>query len=143
MKKFLIFSLVLFATLLILEPVTIATTFEPAVIPRPDNLPGPNLNDETVSGTRRIFTEYVLPNFAVGLIGLTAAVSLLFLIIGAVRFITLYGNEEGIDTAKNQIIYALVGLLAALLAYTIVTITINLRYEPITQESNSIGNQAP
>ncbi|MBD3361044.1 hypothetical protein GF366_04575 [Candidatus Peregrinibacteria bacterium] len=98
-------------------------------IPKPELLPGPSqATIEKEGGSARpILTETILPYFAVGLIGFIGGLSLLFLVIAGVRFVTAYGNEEAIEKAKKQAIYATVGLVIALLSYTIVTIIVNLR----------------
>ncbi len=106
--------------------------FQPAIIPKAKNLPGPEITNSTA--TRKLFGEVVLPKMAVYIIGFVGGLSLLFLIIGGARFAMSYSNEEDIGNAKNQVIYALVGLLIALLSYAIVAIVINLKFE---------GNQTP
>lgn len=103
--------------------------FAPAVIPKADNLPGPQYTGETAKSNRSIFGETVLPKIAVYVIGFTGGLSLLFLVIGGVRFTMAYANEEDIGNAKNQVIYALVGLLVAMLSYAIVAIVTNLQFE--------------
>ena len=100
-----------------------ATTYQPPKIPKPNTLVGPETN------TRNVLTENVLPNLAVGVVGFVAAMALLFLIIAGVRFAMVYGNEESAQTAKKQVTFALVGLIVALLAYTIVAIISNLGFE--------------
>lgn len=91
------------------------------VIPKPRTLPGPDTTDN-----RKALTESILPNFAVGTIGFVGALSLIFLVIGGVRFATAYGKEESVENAKKQVIHALVGLVIALLSYTIVSIISNI-----------------
>ncbi|MBL4694284.1 hypothetical protein JKY72_02845 [Candidatus Gracilibacteria bacterium] len=113
-----------------------------AAIPKPDFIPGPDLSE----GSRKALTESVLPKFAVGTVGLVAAISLLFLIISGVRFVTSYGNDEAVESAKKQAIYAIVGLLVAMLSYTIVAIVGNFQFseeerpefEPILQKEEII-----
>ncbi len=56
-------------------------------------------------------------NFALGLIG---ALSLLFIIIGGVRMVASAGNEAAITAGKKTVIWAVIGLVVALLAYTII-----------------------
>ena len=95
---------------------------KPTLIPRPDTLPGPTPTEQAKEGgTRNIFINRILPYLAVGMIGMGGGISLLFIIIGGVRFATSYGNEESIKKAKEQVIYAIVGFLVAMLSYTIVT----------------------
>lgn len=98
-------------------------TYVIPVIPKPRTLPGPN--DET-GDNRKALIESILPNYAVGTIGFVGALSLIFLVIGGVRFATAYGREESVENAKKQVIYALVGLVVALLSYTIVSIISNI-----------------
>jgi len=56
-------------------------------------------------------------NFALYFIG---AISVLMLIIGGVRYTMSGGNEKAVGAAKNTILYAVVGVVVALLAYAIV-----------------------
>jgi hypothetical protein len=54
------------------------------------------------------------------LFGIMAAVSVLFIVIGGLRFVTSEGNPEGTAKARNTIIYAVVGLVIALSAEALV-----------------------
>ncbi len=96
--------------------------------PKPGNLPGPSKENLKTTGASRTLTAAVLPKLAVYLIGVVAGVSMLFLIIAGVRFSTAYGNEESVTKAKDQAIYAIVGLIVALLAYTIVRIVTKIQF---------------
>ncbi len=96
--------------------------------PKPDNLPGPSKEDFEKAGASRILTASVLPKLTVYLIGIVAGVSVLFLVISGVRFATAYGNEEDTEKAKNQAVYAVVGIVLALLAYTIVQVILNIKF---------------
>ncbi len=98
--------------------------FKAPQIPKPPSLPG-----REDQNTRVALTENVLPKFAVNMVGFVSMFALLFLIIAGVRFVTAYGNEERIESAKRQATYSIVGLLIALLSYTIVSIIVNLRIE--------------
>lgn len=53
-----------------------------------------------------------------------AALSVLFIVIAGLRFITAQGNPQEISKAKSTIAYALVGLLVALLAEALVAFTL-------------------
>lgn len=108
-------------------------------IPKPNTLPGPISLDQ-----RKSLVQGTLPKIGVLMIGTTASFSLLFLIIAGVRFATAYGNDEAVQKAKKQAIYAIAGLLVALFAYTIVTIVSNFKYDegapattPSMQNDNS------
>ena len=66
-------------------------------------------------GTTGIFntiTSVLL--FAIG------AISVIMIIIGGLRYIISGGNSATVTAAKNTILYAIVGLIVALLAYAVV-----------------------
>lgn len=48
------------------------------------------------------------------------AIALLFIIIGGFRFIISMGNAEGVEKARNTVLYAILGLILIFLAYLIV-----------------------
>ena len=53
------------------------------------------------------------------------AVSVIMLVIGGVKYTTSNGAEDRIKSAKNTILYALVGVIVAIAAYAIVAFVIN------------------
>lgn len=66
-------------------------------------------------GTGGIFTTIV--NIMLFIIG---ALSVIMLIIGGIRYTVSGGNQSAITAAKNTIMYAIVGIIIAVLAYAIV-----------------------
>lgn len=52
------------------------------------------------------------------------AVSVLMIIIGGIRYVTSNGDQSAITSAKNTILYAVIGLIVAILAYAIVSFVI-------------------
>ena len=52
------------------------------------------------------------------------AVSVIMLIYGGIRYTTSGGNAASITAAKNTIIYSIVGLVVAILAYAIVNFVV-------------------
>ena len=69
-------------------------------------------------------TQQSLPNTAsniikttIGVVGLLAVV---FIIVGAIQYITSSGDAGKAAKAKNTILYAVIGLVVALLSYAIV-----------------------
>ena len=103
------------------EQTLIASDVKPTLIPKPDTLPGPSVAEQGEEGARSIFITKILPYVAITMIGMSGGIALLFIIIGGVRFAMAYGNEENVTKAKDQVMYALVGFLLSMLAYTIVT----------------------
>lgn len=65
-----------------------------------------------------------LPVFLTGLVDgfiyVGAALSIVFILVGAVRYITSTGDSKRIQTAKDTIMYAVIGLVAMILARAIV-----------------------
>lgn len=59
-------------------------------------------------------------------IGIVAAISVLFVVIGGLRFILSEGDPQAASKARGTIIYAAVGLLIAIAAEAIVALV--LRY---------------
>ena len=66
-------------------------------------------------GSGSIFTTVV--NVMLFLIG---AISVIMLIYGGIRYTTSGGNSAGVTAAKNTILYAIIGLIVAFLAYAVV-----------------------
>jgi len=57
-------------------------------------------------------------------IGIVAALSLLFVVIGGFRYVLSDGNQQSAATARSTIIYAIVGLVVSLAAELIVSFVI-------------------
>ena len=56
---------------------------------------------------------------------LIGAVSVIMLIIGGFRYIVSQGDSTKVTSAKNTILYAIIGLIIAILAYAIVNFVMN------------------
>lgn len=61
---------------------------------------------------------------AIKYVGILAILALSW---GGIQFLTSMGNDEKVKGAKNTIIYALVGVLLSVVAYTIIDIVNSLR----------------
>ena len=55
--------------------------------------------------------------------------AVLFLVIGGIRYISSFGDQERMDGAKKTIKYAVIGLLAVILSFAIVTNVIDLIFK--------------
>ena len=51
---------------------------------------------------------------------LVGAVAVIMLIVGGFRYVTSNGDQNSVTTAKNTIMYALIGIIVAFLAYAAV-----------------------
>lgn len=66
----------------------------------------------------------VFSQFTNILLYLIGAVSVIMIIFGGFRYITSGGKSENITAAKNTIMYAVIGIIIALLSYAIVNFVI-------------------
>lgn len=74
----------------------------------------------TLFGDGGIFTTIV--NILLFVIG---ALSVIMLIIGGIRYTVSGGNQSAVTAAKNTIMYAIVGIIIAVLAYAIVNFVLS------------------
>jgi len=58
------------------------------------------------------------------LIFLVGAIAVLFLIIGGLRYVVSNGEAKNVEAAKNTILYAIIGIVVAILAYAAVKFVI-------------------
>jgi len=57
--------------------------------------------------------------FAIG------ALSVLMIIVGGIRYVISGGKEANVTKAKNTVLYAIIGLIIAILAYAIISFVMN------------------
>lgn len=57
-------------------------------------------------------------------IGVVAALSVLMIVIGGLRYVLSGGDSAGIKNAKDTIVYAIVGLIISMLAFVVVRFVI-------------------
>lgn len=62
-------------------------------------------------------TFHVIANDLIYLVG---AIAVIMLIIGGLRYVISQGSKEGVEQAKNTILYSVIGIVVAILAYAIV-----------------------
>jgi hypothetical protein len=74
-----------------------------------------NAGGTTVTSLPDVFKFVV--NILLYIIG---AISVIMLIVGGIRYAVSAGNSANVTAAKNTIMYALIGLVIAVLAYAIV-----------------------
>ncbi len=81
---------------------------------RPDGVP------TELFGNTGIFTQ--ITNTILAAVGLIAVIMLIF---GGIRYIISGGDQKKVTDAKNTILYAIIGLIIALLSYAIVNFVLN------------------
>ena len=69
------------------------------------------------TGTFRTITNVLL--FLIG------AISVIMLIIGGIRYVVSGGDSTAVQGAKNTILYAIVGVVVAILSYAVVSFVIS------------------
>ncbi len=74
---------------------------------------------DELTGGEGIFTQIV--NVMLFIIG---AVAVIMLIIGGIRYTTSNGDANQVTAAKNTILYAIIGIIVAILAYAIVNFVV-------------------
>ncbi len=57
-------------------------------------------------------------------VGVTATISVLMIIIGGIRYTLSGGDQAGTRSAKDTILYAIVGLIVSMLAFVIVNFVV-------------------
>jgi len=58
------------------------------------------------------------------LLFIIGAISVIMLIIGGIRYVVSGGDQAAVTSAKNTILYAIVGIVVAILAYALVNFVI-------------------
>ncbi len=67
---------------------------------------------------------------------IVGVVAVIMIIVGGFRYITSAGNQEKVKSAKNIIIYAIIGLVIVALAQVIVKFVLNTATQPANSSSN-------
>lgn len=103
-----------FVTLLVMPEVSAMTLREGAEAARCDGCPADLFGD---TGAFKKVTNTIL--YIVGII------AVIMLIIGGIKYVVSGGDSKKVTDAKNTILYAIIGLIIAFLAYAIVNFVIS------------------
>lgn len=76
------------------------------------------------------------------LLFILGAVAVIMIIFGGIKYTTSNGNPEQIKSAKNTIMYAVVGVVVALLAYAIVNFVVDSLAGTASTSEQSAGGDA-
>jgi hypothetical protein len=85
-----------------------------------DNPQGSCANDDAT--TKLTNLVHTIVNLLSAIVGIVAVI---MIIIGGLRYITSGGNDTSVTSAKNTILYAIIGLIIVALAQIIVRFTLN------------------
>mgnify|MGYP000886669275 FL=1 len=86
-------------------------------------------------GNNGVFTR--ITNTALLIIGLVSVVMLLY---GGLRYIISGGDNKKVTDAKNTVLYAIIGLIIAILAYAIVNFVLNAIGVPTVDQITPANN---
>jgi hypothetical protein len=109
----------LFRSLPVLAETPTQIIFNKACDTNPTALGCPGSGRTTVFGADSIFNNGIAV-----FIGVIASVSVIMVVIGGLRYVLSGGDSAGIKSAKDTILYALVGLAVSLVAFAIVSFVI-------------------
>lgn len=79
-----------------------------------------NNTSDTLFGEESIFKS--ITNILLFLIG---AISVIMLIVGGIRYVISGGDQNQVTSAKNTILYAIVGIVVAFLAYAAINFIVD------------------
>ncbi len=57
--------------------------------------------------------------------GIAGAAALIIIMIGALKYVTSQGNPQAVTKAKDTILYAVIGLVICIMAFSIVTFVLD------------------
>lgn len=99
-------------------------------IPCVPNLPC--ITEKTQAGGAVAVRSFIMDtfgaNFITGFLGITAATSVIFIIVGGMQMLVAAGNEETIKKGKVTILWAITGLVFSILAVAVVKIISSLQF---------------
>ena len=107
----LMLALVAIAARSLAAPVALAAPAPPVLPPPPPSLP-------------TVTADTLVSNIVSTLLIVSGAASVVVIVIAGIMYTTSAGNEKRITTAKDAILYAVVGLIISILAFAIVNFVI-------------------
>lgn len=102
----------------VLQPTTAHAQFDKGLQDGADSSKGKDQQTE-LFGDQGIFKT--ITNVLLFIIG---AISVIMLIIGGIRYTVSNGDQAAVTSAKNTILYAVIGIVVAILAYALVNFVI-------------------
>lgn len=105
---------------------TVALAVAPAVSADGDYTLGGGVKSAQGTGVDQVSTdpESLVKQFVNIFLFAVGALSVIMLIWGGIRYTTSAGDSNKVQAAKNTVLYAIVGLVVAILAYAIVNMVI-------------------
>lgn len=92
------------------------------------NLPDPETGETDITT--------IISNVINVIIGLVGVVAVVVMILGGITFITSQGDSAKVTKAKNTILYGIVGLVVAMLAFAIVNFVLGALKKPTSKSGD-------
>lgn len=128
-KKLLHFA-VYIALVFSLSPL-MASAAGPQTIPCPENLPCiTEKTQESGEAVRAHITQTFGVRFLTLFLAVMGVTAVVFIIVGGIQMLLAGGNEDQIGKAKKTIMWAIIGLIVAILSVAIVQIVTKLPFNP-------------
>lgn len=124
LKTLTVAALVVFGLGLV-APLATGTTTVSAVDPSTKIKEGFTATGDNVQGGTGKGLKGIIKDVVDILLFIIGVLSVIMLIIGGIRYTTSNGNPEQIKAAKSTIMYAVIGLIIAILAFAIVNFVVN------------------
>ena len=83
------------------------------------------MNSTDMNSSAPTNVDSVIKNITNTLLFIIGAISVIMLIYGGIRYTTSGGNANSVTAAKNTIMYSVIGLIVAILAYAIVNFVVD------------------
>ena len=80
--------------------------------------------DETKDDTTKTDLPATVTNIIKGVLYVVGIIAVVMVIIGGVQYATSAGDQNAVTKAKNTILYGIIGLVIAILAYAIVSFVV-------------------
>ena len=87
-----------------------------------DNLSGPSVCNNSDANKKITNIVHTIINLFSAIVGIVAVI---MIIVGGFRYITSGGNDASVTSAKNTLLYAIIGLVIVALAQIIVRFTLD------------------
>lgn len=122
-----------FTVLILLLPMIAAATAAPPVVEDCMGLsedtgvpiPCPGIFSSGLGPAGRMTASGVIMDLILIALWITGTLSVLFVIIGGIRYVTAHGNEEQAEAAKKTILHAIIGVVIVVLSFVIVRVITN------------------
>jgi hypothetical protein len=84
-----------------------------------------------INGAEQVCPDGIISTVTNVLLFIIGAISVIMIVIGGIKYTTSNGDSSAVTSAKNTILYAVVGLVLALLAYAVINFVVGQFISPV------------